>query len=140
MSEIKRFGVSMPSRLCQEFDEFIKLHGYKNRSEAIRDLIREKLVVEREWTNPEEEVIGVLVIVYDSTKRELSHKLTNQQHSHYREIISTLHIHMDAIHCLEIIVIKGKVKDVKQISAKLSAMKGVIFAQFAPATIGRKLE
>ena len=133
-------SISLTSELLRKLDLFIREKGYSSRSEAIRDLIREKLVVEREWTNPEEEVIGVLVIVYDSTKRELSHKLTNQQHSHYREIISTLHIHMDAIHCLEIIVIKGKVKDVKQISAKLSAMKGVIFAQFAPATIGRKLE
>jgi len=136
---VKRFGVSMPRELLRGFDDFIYSRNYKNRSEAIRDLIREKLVLEKEWKDKGENVIGVLVIVYDHEVRELSSNLTRAQHQHYKEIISTLHIHIDKKNCLEVIVIKGKPVKVKKISEELGSTKGVKFSQLAPATTGGKI-
>ena len=111
---LKRFGVSMPGELLRGFDDYINLRSYKNRSEAIRDLVREKLVLEKEWKDKNENVIGVLVIVYDHEVRELSSHLTRAQHQYYKEIITTLHIHIDKKNCLEVIVIKGKPVKVKK--------------------------
>jgi len=122
--KVVRFGVSMPVKLITEFDKFISCKGYKNRSEALRDLIRQNLVIEKEWKNPNVNVVGVLVIVYSRKTRELSAHLTAAQHHHYKEIISALHIHMDKNNLLEVIVIKGKVKNVKRISERISATRG----------------
>ncbi|MCD6399627.1 nickel-responsive transcriptional regulator NikR [candidate division WOR-3 bacterium] len=137
--ETKRFGVSMSLGLLKDFDDFINSRNYKNRSEAIRDLIREKLVLEKEWKDKNENVIGVLVIVYDHEVRELSSDLTRAQHLHYKEIISTLHIHIDKKNCLEVIVIKGKPDKIKKISDDIGSTKGVKFTQLAPATTGGKI-
>jgi len=137
--KIQRFGVSMPIGLIEKFDKFISHRGYRNRSEAIRDLVRQNLVVDKEWGNPNENVVGVFIIVYSSKIRELSSKLTQSQHHHYEEIISSLHIHMDKDNCLEVIIIKGKAKNVKHISEEISATKGVKYAYLAPATTGEKI-
>ena len=124
MDDTKRFGVSIPKELLKEFDEKLEEKMYANRSEAIRDLIRDFLV-EEEWEKTDEEVYGSMTIVYDHEKRGLSDKLTELQHQDHTNIISTMHIHLDRHNCMETMVIKGNSEDIKKIADKLRSTKGV---------------
>ncbi|MCD6454200.1 MAG: nickel-responsive transcriptional regulator NikR [Candidatus Aminicenantes bacterium] len=137
MGKTERFSVSMPSSLLERFDIFLREKGYNNRSEAIRDLIREKLIIDKEWECSREEVVGVLVIVYSLKTREISDKVHHHQHEYHKEIISTLHFHIDHDHCLEAIIIKGNSSRVKHIADELGTMKGVLFYRLIPATTGK---
>ncbi|HCL90956.1 MAG TPA: nickel-responsive transcriptional regulator NikR, partial [Candidatus Atribacteria bacterium] len=119
MSEIIRFGVSLEKELLEKFDILIKEKKYPNRSEAIRDLIRENLV-KKEWVEGKE-VAGAITLVFDHHKRELMNTLTDIQHDFHTLIISSQHIHLDHDNCLEIIVVKGKPTEVRELADKLRA-------------------
>ncbi|MFA5879177.1 MAG: nickel-responsive transcriptional regulator NikR [Candidatus Margulisiibacteriota bacterium] len=134
---LKRFGVSISESLLQKLDQLTLEKGYANRSEAIRDLIREKSV-EEEW-DLEKPVIGTVTLVYNHHARELDEKLNNLQHLHYQEIISTMHIHLDMHNCLEVLVIKGLGKNVKKIADKLIATKGVKHGKLIMTTTGENI-
>ena len=138
MSELSRFGISIDERLLQRFDALIDNKGYVNRSEAIRDLIRGALV-EEEWGDDDQETVATVTLVYDHHTRDLSDKLTEHQHSHHEEIISTLHIHLDAHHCLEVVVIKGKASRVKRLADELIGTKGVKHGKLVTTTTGQNL-
>lgn len=133
-----RFGVSADARLLERFDEMIAEQCYANRSEAIRDLIRDKLV-EFAWTKSNEEVVGTLTLVYNHESKELPEKLTKLQHHHHTNIISTLHIHLDEHNCLEVLVMRGKSKEVKGLSDKLIGAKGVKHGKLTMSTTGKEL-
>jgi CopG family nickel-responsive transcriptional regulator len=121
--KLKRFGVSIPLSLLLKFDEYIKNKNYKNRSEAIRDLIRAEFVKESFETN--KEVSGVISIVYDHHKRELVDKIVDIQHDYQDIIIASQHIHLDHDNCLEVIIARGKAQRIKDLSSRLQATKGV---------------
>lgn len=135
MANIIRFGISIDERLLGKFDSLIDEKGYSNRSEAIRDLIRNALV-EEEWTQENQETVGTVSLVYDHHTRDLSDKLTEHQHSHYKEIISALHVHLDAQHCLEVVVLKGKAKKIKKLAEELIGTKGVKHGKLMTTTTG----
>ena len=136
MSEkITRFGVSIPNRLLVRFDEHIAVKGYANRSEALRDLIRDYLV-EREW-EADEETVGTVTLVYDHHVRELADALTHIQHEMGEAIVSSLHIHLDHDLCMEVIVVKGKSLRIKKMSDRLIGTKGVIHGKLTAATVGK---
>lgn len=137
MSNLVRFGVSLEKELLQRFDELIKNTKYTNRSEAIRDLIREDLIKKEWWEN--KEVTGAITLVYNHHKRELVNRLTDIQHDYHDNILSTQHLHLDKDNCLEIIAIKGKAKQIKELYGRLKSAKGVKYAGFAEATTGSKL-
>jgi len=118
-----RFGVSLPETLSERFDALIKQKQYPNRSEAIRDLIR-KVLIEEE-IQQDEEVLGVLHILYDHHQRELSDRLTDIQHDYHEHIISTTHVHLDHSNCLEVILLKGRAREIKQLGDRIIAIKGV---------------
>lgn len=138
MSEITRFGISINSSLLQKFDQLIDRKGYSNRSEAIRDLIRDSLV-EAEWKSGSQEMLGTITIVYDHHTRELSDTLTHLQHQYFKAIISTTHIHLDEHNCLEVLIIRGKGGDVKKISDRLIGTKGVKHGKLSLTTMGKDL-
>ena len=138
MADVIRFGISMDDRLLQRFDELIERKGYVNRSEAVRDLIRNALV-EDQWTRAEEEIVGTVTLVYDHHTRDLADKLTEQQHSHHGSIISALHVHLDAHHCLEVIVVRGSAAQVKRLADELIGTKGVKHGKLVTSTTGRDL-
>ncbi len=138
MAELIRFGISMDSELLANFDELIGLKGYMNRSEAIRDLVRNALV-EDQWSRADEEIVGTVTLVYDHQTRDLSDKLTEQQHSHHGAIISALHVHLDAHHCLEVVVVRGKAGDVKKLADELIGTKGVKHGKLVTSTTGKDL-
>ena len=125
VAETVRFGVSIDERLLEKFDLLIADKGYSNRSEAVRDLIRNALVEDKWDHEDEEEMVGTVSLVFDHHTRELSDKLTEHQHSHHQNIISTLHVHLDAHHCLEVVVIKGKAGEIRRMADELIGTKGV---------------
>ena len=118
-----RFGVSMEQSLLREFDSLCAEKGYANRSEAIRDMIRD-LLVEKELGDENTEGVGTLTLVYNHHQRELEEKLTEYQHHHLDSIISTVHVHLTQHLCLEVMLLKGKTKGIKAIADGLIATKG----------------
>ena len=137
MSDIIRFGVSLEKKLLEKFDKLIKEKKYCNRSEAIRDLIRENLV-KREWIEGKE-AAGAITLVFDHHKRELMNTLTDIQHDFHTLIISSQHVHLDHDNCLEIIVVRGKPRDARELADKLRATKGVKYGSLSIATTGKEL-
>lgn len=135
MSNLVRFGVSLEKELLHRFDARIKEKKYTNRSEAIRDLIREDLV-KKEWQE-NKEVTGAITLVYNHHKRELVNRLMDIQHDYHDYILSTQHLHLDEDNCLEIVVIKGKARQIKGLYGKLKSAKGVKHAGFVISTTGR---
>ena len=138
MGETIRFGISIDAKLLDSFDRLIGQKGYMNRSEAIRDLIRAALV-ELKWEAGEEETVGTVTLVYNHHVRDLSDKLTEQQHAHHNEIISALHVHLDAHNCLEVLVVRGKAREVKKIADELIGVKGVKHGKLVMTTTGEEL-
>jgi CopG family nickel-responsive transcriptional regulator len=138
MGEITRFGISIDSSLLTSFDRLIEGKGYQNRSEAIRDLIRSSLV-ESKWDAGEEEMVGTVTLVYNHHVRDLADKLTEHQHQHHHQVISALHIHLDAHNCLEVLVLRGKAGDIKQIADELIGVKGVKHGKLVMTTAHEEL-
>lgn len=135
---ITRFGVSLDADLRKDFDRLISKKGYPNRSEAIRDLIRNTLVQE-EWEAGDKETIGTITIVYSHHTRELVDVLTDLQHHFYSSIVSSIHVHLDEHNCLEVLVVRGKGTDIKQIADRLIGTKGVKHGRLTMTTTGKAL-
>lgn len=124
MGDTTRFGISIDENLLASFDKLIDAKGYQNRSEAIRDLIRSSLV-ELKLETGEEEMVGTVTLVYNHHVRDLADKLTEHQHQHHHEVISSLHVHLDEHNCLEVLVLRGKSSVIKKIADELIGVKGV---------------
>ena len=137
MSGLIRFGISLDKGLSERFDELIKRRAYTNRSEAIRDLIRQDLV-EQEWLYGSE-VAGAITLIYNHHKRELLNKITDIQHNFQNVIISAQHIHLDHHNCLEIIAVKGNPAEVQKLASTLKAVKGVKHSTLSMSTTGKAL-
>lgn len=135
-----RFGVSLEEKLLKKFDGISRQKKYQNRSEAIRDLIRDMLV-KSEWANPRGEVTGVISLVYDHHKRELVNNLTKIQHHHSGiAIIASQHVHLNHRNCLEVIVVKGDAVNVTGFAAKVRATKGIKHGGLVMTTTGGGIE
>jgi CopG family transcriptional regulator, nickel-responsive regulator len=137
MSGLTRFTVSIESELLNRYLKLSKRQGSKNRSEAIRNLMREALVRE-EWTG-DAEIVGTITLVYDHHKRELMDRLTNIQHDHHDAIMAATHVHLDHHNCLEVIAVKGRASEVQKIADLLTNTKGVKHGKLSATTSGRKL-
>ncbi len=138
MGQITRFGISMDDALLSRFDEYISGHGYANRSEAIRDMVRDRLIKE-EWEDETGETVGTITLVYDHHQRELTEKLTEQQHRWHSQILSTLHVHLDARHCLEVLAVRGKTAVLKKIADQLISARGVKHGKLVMTSTGKNL-
>ena len=137
---LERIGVSLEDELLARFDRLIAEKGYASRSEAIRDLIRDALV-QRAWerSDDREERVAVVALVYDHDSSSLAQKLAHIQHHNHKAVVSTLHVHMDAHNCLEVLVLRGSARDVVEMGNGLASTKGVKYGKFLPATTGRGL-
>lgn len=131
MGELVRFGVSMEAELLRAFDEFSRKKGYTNRSEALRDLVREALHAQA-WEEGAD-VLGVIVLLYDHTKRELLARLTEAQHHARAHVLASLHIHLDEENCLEVIAVRGPADEVRKLADRMRAEKGVKLGRLCPA-------
>jgi CopG family nickel-responsive transcriptional regulator len=137
---VERIGISLEVGLLGEFDRLIEEKGYENRSEAIRDLIRDSLV-QREWSESSgnDERVAVVALVYDHDASSLAQKLAHIQHENHKAVVSALHVHMDAHNCLEVLVLRGRARDVISMGEGLVSTKGVKFGKLLPATTGQGL-
>ncbi len=136
---IVRFGVSIDEKLLTKFDLHISGKGYVNRSEAIRDLIRDVLV-EHRIENPETESFGTLTIIYNHHHGEISDKLNNVQHDYFKNIVSTTHIHLDSHNCLEVLILKGKAGHLKSLADMILSIKNVKHGKFVIASTETDLD
>lgn len=138
MAKTVRFGVAMDDDLLWKFDRVVDRKGYENRSEAIRDLIR-NLLVEEEWATGDEETVGTITLVYDHHVHDLQDTLTDLQHNLHEDIISSIHVHLDAHNCLEVLIVKGKSGDIKAAADRLIGTKGVKHGRLTMTTTGKEL-
>ena len=132
-----RFGVSLAEPLLRQFDQHIRRRDYSNRSEAIRDLIRQELV-QQSWSTGRE-VAGTITLVYNHHTRELTPKLIGLQHNFQQTILSTQHIHLDHDNCLEVIIVKGRAVKVQKLANRIKATRGIKHCQLTMATTGKEL-
>lgn len=126
MGDLIRFGVSAESELIESFDELARQRGYANRSEALRDLMRDALVQARVDSGPAQgEVLGSLTLVYDHHARELTSQMADLQHQHHDLVVSVLHVHISHDDCLEVLALRGQIQHVRQLADSLLSLKGV---------------
>ena len=126
MAGLQRFGVSIEKALLESFDAFILAHGFHNRSEAIRDLIREKLSKEKGFKS--DHAMGTVTTVYNHHYRGLSERMTALQHDCQDLILFTSHVHITHEHCMEVIVVQGEEKKLRELSARIGGQRGVLMA------------
>jgi CopG family nickel-responsive transcriptional regulator len=137
MPKTIRFSVSMEEDLVRAFDSLCRRRGWTNRSEAIRDAIRRQLV-EHEWA-ADEEVVGVITLLYDHHGSGLGKKLTELQHDAIDVIISTTHVHIDEGNCLEFLAVRGEARELEQLAHQLVGLKGVKHGQLTGTSTGKKI-
>lgn len=133
-SSLKRFGVSMEGHLLRKFDYLVTQKGYTNRSEAVRDLVRDALI-QQSWEMEDQTVAGSILLFYNHHQRNLLEELTNIQHDMHDNILATTHFHLDKSSCLELIIVKGKARDIKVLSNKMTSLKGVEYGKFIVAPV-----
>ncbi len=136
---LERIGISLEQDLLAQFDRLIAEKGYVNRSEAVRDLIRDSLV-QREWASRgREEKVAVVTLVYDHDSSSLAQKLAHIQHENHRAVVSALHVHLDPHNCLEVLVLRGRGSEISAMGEGLVSTKGVKYGKVVPATTGEAL-
>ena len=128
--ELERVSLAVEKDLIERFDALVDRAGKGNRSEAIRDLIRKRLV-EEEWERGKKDAVASLTLVYDHGKRELADRLVEAGHEHHHQVLATLHVHLDRDLCLEVLALRGKPADLRHISEHLIGLKGVRHGQLA---------
>lgn len=128
--ELTRFGVSFPSTLIEQFDRYIERQGYKNRSEAIRDMARRSLL-DTDALQADKQVAGTIVMVYDHHVSELPLILMDLQHGFHQAIISTMHIHLSHSQCLEILAVRGSLSELRSLHQQIQVLKGVNYAELS---------
>jgi CopG family nickel-responsive transcriptional regulator len=124
MGVLNRIGIAIDSELLERFDRSIERSGYTNRSEAFRDLIRDRLVSEQ-TAAPSSTVVGTVTLIYDHHANGVGEKLTELQHTFHHLVVSTSHAHLDFDSCLEVLIVHGKAREVDQFADRLIGLKGV---------------
>ena len=124
MGVLSRIGIALDSDLLRRFDRSIAKRGYTNRSEAFRDLIRDRLVAES-TAAPNATVVGTITLIYDHHARGVTEKLTELQHAQHDLVVSTSHAHLDHDSCLEVLIVRGKAAQVEGLAGRLIGLKGV---------------
>ena len=137
MQDLVRTGISLEKSLLDKFDRVIEKKGYENRSEAIRDLVRDYVTTEYVETN--RVVVGTLTMVYDHHKPGLSGRLTSLQHHLLGNVLAATHVHLDHDNCLEVVIMKGRGSDIKSFAEKVLSLRGVKHGKFVLTTTGKDL-
>ncbi len=133
MSEIVRFSVSLEGALLEQFNRYCAQQQFATRSEAVRQLIRERLTTEA-WESQSEDAAGTLTLVYDHHHTQLGDRLTKLQHDNTDLVVATLHAHLTAELCLEVIVLRGPADELRKIASQLRGMKGVYKGELVMAS------
>ena len=137
MSDLIRLSVSIEKPLYDRLEKLVQQSGYTNRSEFVRDMIREKLV-DVEWSS-DRRVVGTLTLIYDHHRRGLTARLTDLQHDHHAAVLATTHVHLTHDLCAEMILIKGKASHIRNLADRIRRLKGVLHAELSMASTGTQL-
>jgi len=138
MSSLVRTGISLNRELLARFDQVIRRKGYGSRSEAIRDLVREHSVEADVARN--KVIVGTLTVVYDHHQPRLAERLIEAQHHYHGKVLATTHIHLDARHCLEVVIVKGRSAEVQQFAEHILSLRGVKHGKLVMTTTGKRLK
>jgi CopG family transcriptional regulator, nickel-responsive regulator len=138
MGDLARIGVSLEQHLLKWFDDAITKKNYNNRSEAIRDLIRDHMVAEEIDQN--KVVVGTLTVVYDHHRRNLTEKLIEAQHRAGGKVLATTHVHLDHHNCLEVVIMKGRGGELKDLANGILSLRGVKHGQLVVTSTGKHLK
>lgn len=129
-----RFSVAIGGELLQKFDQYRETHRYPNRSEAVRGLMRAALI-EDVVANEESDAMGVVTLIYDHHVGRIAERLTELQHTHLDRVVTTTHVHLDARRCLEVILLRGSTKIVRELADGLIGTKGVETGRLVLASV-----
>lgn len=132
-----RLSFSIETPLVERLEQLVAESGYANRSEYIRDMIRERLV-EREW-EADREALGAVTLIYDHHQRRLTERLTELQHHHHGHVLVTTHVHLDERLCAEVIMIRGRASDIRSLADQLRSQKGVLHGALSMSSTGKRL-
>ena len=135
---MERYTITISKNLLERFDKSIEKKGYSNRSEAIRDLIRDALV-DDEWAEDDEKVAATVTLVYDHHTTDLGDKLTHIQHHSAHLVVASTHVHLDNDNCLEVIILRGKCSEVRKLAEKMISVRGVKHGKVVHTTEGRSI-
>ena len=138
MSELTRLSISLEKKLFEKLDRLVAHSGYANRSEYIRDVIREQLV-QQEWQRGRGEVVATVTLIYDHHARGLNDRLTRIQHGYHKAILATTHVHLDDDLCAEMIMMKERAESIRRLADRLRQQKGVLHATLSFSSTGRSL-
>ncbi len=137
MGKVARIGVSLDRDLLSKFDDIISAQSYENRSEAIRDLIRHRLVVAE--IDADKLVVATLTIVYDHHRPNLAEKLVDMQHGAGSRVLAATHVHLDHHNCLEVIIMHGRAGELRDLANGILSLRGVKHGQLVITTTGKHL-
>lgn len=137
MSDLVRVSMSLEKRLLDRLEELVRTSRYTNRSEFIRDMIRERLV-QQAW-EANEEAVGTVTMVYDHHRRRLTQKLTELQHHHHTKVLAVTHVHLDEHLCAETILMRGRAREIRRLADLLRQQKGVLHASLSMSSTGADL-
>jgi CopG family nickel-responsive transcriptional regulator len=137
LSELVRLSLAIEQSLLERLEELMRDHGYRNRSEFVRDLIRDRLV-EEAWAG-DRETLATVTLVYDHQQRQLSERLTHLQHHHHGAVLATTHIHLGERLCAEMIMVRGNASELRQMASELQREKGVLHAALSMSSVGGEL-
>lgn len=138
MSSLVRLSISLERSLADVLDRLVATGGYTNRSEYVRDLIRARLV-EQQWSDEQQEVVGTITLVYDHHARELADRLVDIQHAHHANVMATTHVHLSADLCVEMIMTRGKADELRRLADQMRQQRGVLHADLTMSTTGAQL-
>jgi CopG family nickel-responsive transcriptional regulator len=125
LAKVDRFSFSTPPKLMKQFDESLRVIGYKDRSKGLQVAMR-NFITEYAWKREKGRPgAGAVLLTYDHRTHGLQEALTDVQH-HYRDTInSTIHLHLDEYRCLEIISVKGRLERIQVMAKELMKTRGV---------------
>jgi CopG family nickel-responsive transcriptional regulator len=137
MSEVVRLSLSIEKPLYDQMEKLVKKSGYKNRSEFVRDMVRQRLV-QGQWEK-DQEVLGTITLIYDHHRHQLSEKLISLQHHHHAHVLVSTHVHLTHDLCAEVVLVRGRASLVRELAEAMHQQKGVLHAELSMASTGAGL-
>ena len=138
MADLMRVSFTIERSLYEELEKLLATTQYQNRSEFIRDMVRERLV--RDSWRRNEEAVGTITMVYDHHQRDLSGTITQVQHEHHDAILATTHVHLSHDLCVEMIMVRGLAVQIETLADDLRSRKGVLHVAVSMSSTGKRLQ
>lgn len=123
--KVRRLSVSLPESIFLGLETMVKERGYQTRSQAVSEMISDQLL-DLQQKYGDNVMAGTITLVYNNTRKELLASLKDIQFKYIVEIVSSLHVHLEQRHSLEVLLVQGPASRLKQIASELITCKGII--------------